>query len=89
MGHGKIPQSNTQLRLYLFLNLDRSQTPNPSLLLTMFSKLALFAAASMAVFVVALPHPGGGGSTNNSCNGGTVQCCMSFSPSSLTARAHV
>jgi len=43
----------------------------------MFSKIALFAAACMAVFVAALPSPGGSG-INNSCNGGQVYCCNSF-----------
>jgi len=57
----------------------------------MFSKIALFAAASMAVFVSAAPGGapsygygspsyGGGaappsGDINNSCNSGPVQCC--------------
>ncbi|KAF8154960.1 fungal hydrophobin-domain-containing protein [Crassisporium funariophilum] len=40
----------------------------------MFSKIALFAAASMAVFVAAAPTPGG---IQNSCNTGPVQCCNS------------
>jgi len=39
----------------------------------MFSKLALFAAASMAIFVAAAPTPDGG--IKNSCNTGSVQCC--------------
>ncbi|PPQ77811.1 hypothetical protein CVT25_015305 [Psilocybe cyanescens] len=34
----------------------------------MFSKVALFTAASMAVFVAA-------GTTQNSCNTGDIQCC--------------
>ncbi|PPR01333.1 hypothetical protein CVT24_006335 [Panaeolus cyanescens] len=38
----------------------------------MFAKLALFTAATMAVFVAAAPAPGG---INNSCNTGPVQCC--------------
>jgi hypothetical protein len=37
----------------------------------MFSKLAILAAASMAVFVAAAPQ----GGINNSCNTGPVQCC--------------
>ncbi|KAF9043361.1 fungal hydrophobin-domain-containing protein [Panaeolus papilionaceus] len=38
----------------------------------MFSKLAVLAAASMAVFVAAAPAAQG---INNSCNTGSVQCC--------------
>ncbi|KDR72920.1 hypothetical protein GALMADRAFT_142629 [Galerina marginata CBS 339.88] len=45
----------------------------------MFSKIALFAAASMAVFVAAAPAPGGSeGGVYNSCNTGPVQCCNSL-----------
>ncbi|KAJ3517683.1 hypothetical protein NLJ89_g359 [Agrocybe chaxingu] len=39
----------------------------------MFSKLALFTAAAMAVFVAAAPA----GGIENSCNTGPVQCCNS------------
>ncbi|PPQ68078.1 hypothetical protein CVT24_002942 [Panaeolus cyanescens] len=39
----------------------------------MFSKLAIFTAATMAVFVAAAPAPQDG--INNSCNTGPVQCC--------------
>ena len=42
----------------------------------MFSKLALFATASMAIFVAAAPN--GGGGISNSCNTGSIQCCMLF-----------
>jgi len=43
----------------------------------MFSKLAaLFVAAFMAVFVVALPSP----QISNSCNGGSAYCCNSSQP---------
>ncbi|KAJ3493630.1 hypothetical protein NLJ89_g10971 [Agrocybe chaxingu] len=42
----------------------------------MFSKVALFTAATMAVFVAAAPAPQGG--INNSCNTGPVQCCNSL-----------
>ncbi|KAF9043362.1 hydrophobin [Panaeolus papilionaceus] len=42
----------------------------------MFSKVALFTAATMAVFVAAAPSPQGG--INNSCNTGPVQCCNSL-----------
>ncbi|KIM37624.1 hypothetical protein M413DRAFT_76973 [Hebeloma cylindrosporum] len=38
----------------------------------MFSKVALFTVATMAVFAAAAPAPGG---INNSCNTGPVQCC--------------
>ncbi|KAF8799976.1 fungal hydrophobin [Phlegmacium glaucopus] len=41
----------------------------------MFSKLALFAVASMAVFVAAAPTEGG---IENSCNTGPVQCCNQY-----------
>ncbi|PPQ77825.1 hypothetical protein CVT25_015319 [Psilocybe cyanescens] len=41
----------------------------------MFSKIALFAAASMALLVAAAPTPGGSGDMSNSCNTGPVQCC--------------
>lgn len=37
----------------------------------MFSKLALFTAATMAVFVAASSD----GGISNSCNTGEVQCC--------------
>ncbi|KAF8178033.1 hydrophobin-251, partial [Pholiota molesta] len=41
----------------------------------MFSKLAFFTAASMAVFVAAAPWAGDG--VSGSCNTGPVQCCNS------------
>ncbi|KAF9477839.1 hydrophobin [Pholiota conissans] len=41
----------------------------------MFSKLALFTAASMALFVAAAP------AIDNSCNTGPVQCCNSLTSS--------
>ncbi|KAF8147855.1 hydrophobin [Crassisporium funariophilum] len=40
----------------------------------MFSKLALFAVATMAVLVAAAPTP----SIENSCNTGPAQCCNSM-----------
>ncbi|KAF8159149.1 hydrophobin [Crassisporium funariophilum] len=40
----------------------------------MFSKLALFAVATMAVLVAAAPAP----SIENSCNTGPTQCCNSM-----------
>ncbi|KAF8623766.1 hypothetical protein AX15_006208 [Amanita polypyramis BW_CC] len=39
----------------------------------MFSKVALIAAASLAIFVSASPVPGGG----SSCSTGPIQCCNS------------
>ncbi|PPR01336.1 hypothetical protein CVT24_006338 [Panaeolus cyanescens] len=39
----------------------------------MFAKLALFTAATMAIFVAAAP--GAPGAISNSCNTGPVQCC--------------
>jgi hypothetical protein len=46
----------------------------------MFSKLALFAVASLAAFVAALPNPGGSTVNQQACgNGETEQCCMSIS----------
>ncbi|KAF8907040.1 type 1 hydrophobin [Gymnopilus junonius] len=49
----------------------------------MFSKVALFVAASMAVFVAAAPS-----GINNSCNTGAVQCCNSL-VDSKSAEANV
>ncbi|TFK39699.1 hydrophobin-251 [Crucibulum laeve] len=43
----------------------------------MFSKIALFAAASMAVLVAASPVPGG-----SQCSTGPVQCCNSVQDAS-------
>ncbi|KAF9477852.1 hydrophobin [Pholiota conissans] len=43
----------------------------------MFSKLALFTVASMAIFAAAAPS----GGLENSCNTGPVQCCNSFTES--------
>ncbi|PPR01342.1 hypothetical protein CVT24_006342 [Panaeolus cyanescens] len=37
----------------------------------MFSKLAILAAASMAIFAAAAPQ----GGINNSCNTGDIKCC--------------
>jgi len=50
----------------------------------MFSKLALFAAATFAVFVAALPSPGGPG-LDKSCDGGQVYCCDSIQSASSSA----
>ncbi|KAF8799956.1 hydrophobin-251 [Phlegmacium glaucopus] len=47
----------------------------------MYSKLALFAAASMAAFVAAVPTYSAGG-IENSCNTGSIQCCNSLQSSS-------
>lgn len=46
----------------------------------MYSKLALFVAASMAAFVAAAPGYPTPGSINNSCDSGKVQCCTSIFP---------
>ncbi|KAH9475250.1 Fruiting body protein SC1 [Psilocybe cubensis] len=51
----------------------------------MFSKVAILAAASMAVFVAAAPT-GSSGDIQDSCNTGAVQCCnQSFSSDSSEA----
>ncbi|KAF8178041.1 hypothetical protein BJ912DRAFT_883951 [Pholiota molesta] len=44
----------------------------------MFSKLALFTVASMAIFAAAAPS----GGMENSCNTGPVQCCNSVQSAS-------
>ena len=75
-GYGEFLRSNNQLRHCLLIYLFQTQ---PTLILTMFSKLALFFAAIMAVFVVALPRPGGESGITNSCDGGQDYCCMSSS----------
>ena len=46
----------------------------------MFSKVALFVTASLALFAAGAPAPGGispppAGSTKNNCNTGPIQCC--------------
>ncbi|KAF9531297.1 fungal hydrophobin-domain-containing protein [Crepidotus variabilis] len=43
----------------------------------MCSKLAIFVATTMAIFVAA--NPAGTDGINNSCNSGPVQCCNSVS----------
>lgn len=52
----------------------------------MFSTLAFFLTAFLALFVTALPTPGGS-PTLSQCNTGPVQCCQSVHQSNSTAGA--
>ena len=71
-------ESSVRITNFGIVSWFTTRKPNPTLILTMFSKLAIFFAAFMAIFVAALPSPGQPGITN-SCNDGQVYCCMPFS----------
>ncbi|KAF8625146.1 hypothetical protein AX17_006924 [Amanita inopinata Kibby_2008] len=49
----------------------------------MFSKLAIFVAATMAISAIATPVPTS--NMENSCNSGTVQCCNEYHESNSEA----
>ena len=76
MSHLQFPSRITNSVFLSITLLSNFLRPTHSILI-MFSKLALFAVASMAVFVAAAPADPSS-VIENSCNSGPIQCCMLF-----------